>query len=230
VDEKEHWQAVYDTKPAAAVSWFQPTAERSLALIRHVAPDRDAPVIDVGGGASVLVDELLALGYQDLTVLDLAGSALRVAQQRLRLSGGGGGVAAARVRWLEADVRTAPLPAAHYAVWHDRAVFHFLTNAADRAAYVAQVERAVRPGGFVLVATFAEDGPTTCSGLPVARYSPEALHGEFGAAFELVAVEREAHPTPMGTQQAFIYCLCRWAGPRSATVVVGHAGATTSAA
>jgi SAM-dependent methyltransferase len=204
MDDKEHWEAVYEAKPADGVSWFQPSAERSLALIQRVAPALDAPIIDVGGGASVLVDDLLGLGYRDLTVLDLARSALAVAQERL-------GAPAADVRWLEADVRTAALPEDHFAVWHDRAVFHFLTDAADRAAYVAQVERAVRSGGFVLVATFAEDGPTKCSGLPVARYSPDALHREFGSAFELVSSERETHATPVGTQQQFIYCLCRLA-------------------
>ena len=211
MDDKRHWESVYEATPADAVSWFQPAAERSLAMIRRVAPALDLPIIDVGGGASVLVDDLLRLGYRDLTVLDLAGGALAVARGRL-------GAAAAGVHWLEADVRTAPLPDVRYAVWHDRAVFHFLTDAADRAAYVAQVQRAVRPGGFVLVATFAEDGPTTCSGLPVARYSPDALHREFGRAFELVATERETHDTPMGTQQKFIYCLCRWAGPHTSSL------------
>jgi len=202
MDDKSHWETVYGTKPADAVSWFQPTAQRSLRLIRRVAPDLDAPIIDVGGGASVLVDELLQAGYRDLTVLDLARNALEVAQGRLASS-------ATRVRWLEADVRTATLPFAHYAVWHDRAVFHFLTSAVDRAAYVKQVERAVRAGGFVIVATFAEDGPVSCSGLPVARYSPDALHDQFGSSFELVSSERESHETPAGTRQTFTYCLCR---------------------
>lgn len=205
MDDRRHWEAVYETKAPDAVSWFQPNAERSLAMIRRVAPAADAAVIDVGGGASVLVDDLLSAGYQNLTVLDLAGSALKVAQARL-------GSAAAGVKWIEADVRTAPLPEGGYAVWHDRAVFHFLTDPADRAAYVRQVQRAVRPGGYVLVATFAEDGPTRCSGLPVARYSPDALHREFGGEFELLTSERESHATPMGTEQSFIYCLCRWSG------------------
>lgn len=205
MDDKRHWERVYETKAADSVSWFQPTAARSLAMIMDVVPDRQAPIIDVGGGASVLVDDLLRVGYRDITVLDLAGSALAVARARL-------GAAAADVHWLEGDVRTVPLPAAHFAVWHDRAVFHFLTDAADRAAYVTQVQRAVRPGGFVLVATFAEEGPTKCSGLPVARYSPDALHQEFGDAFEMISSQRETHSTPTGSQQEFIYCLCRWSG------------------
>ena len=203
MDDKSHWQQVYERKAPDAVSWYQPTAARSLTMIRRVLGDAlDAPIIDVGGGASVLVDELLGAGYRDLTVLDLAGSALATARARL-------GGSADAVRWIEADVRTAALPAAHYALWHDRAVFHFLTDAADRAAYVSQVRRAVRPGGHVLVATFAEDGPTSCSGLPVARYDAAALHGQFGDGFTLVTSEREAHPTPMGTTQSFVYCLCR---------------------
>lgn len=205
MNEKRHWEAVYSKNRPEAVSWFQPSAERSLALIRSVAPDLNVPIIDVGGGTSVLVDDLLGAGYKNLSVLDLAGSALAVAKARL-------GPAASAVRWIEADVRTADLPTGAYGVWHDRAVFHFLTRAADRAAYVAQVQRTLRVGGYALVATFAEDGPSKCSGLPVARYSAQGLHDEFGDSFELVAAERESHSTPMGIEQPFIYCLCRWRG------------------
>ena len=205
MSEKQHWETVYETKAPDAVSWFQPSADRSRALIQRVAPDFAAPIIDVGGGASVLVDNLLRLGYRNLTVLDLAGSALDIARARL-------GPAASAVRWIEGDVRSVALPGSTYAVWHDRAVFHFLTDSADRERYVAQVQRSVRPGGYVIVATFAQDGPTKCSGLPVARYSAESLHHEFGGGFELVASEHESHETPMGTQQAFIYCLCRMTG------------------
>ena len=208
MEDKRHWETVYGTKAIDAVSWFQPSATTSLALIQRVAPPRNTPIIDVGGGASVLVDGLLDAGYRDVTVLDIAASALAAAKERL-------GPAADRVHWLEGDARTAPLDEARYGVWHDRAVFHFLTDANDRAAYVRQVERTVRVGGHVIVATFAEDGPTKCSGLPVARYSADALHHEFGPSFELLASEREMHTTPMGTQQAFVYCLCRWAGPES---------------
>jgi hypothetical protein len=203
MQDKSHWESLYGTRSAEAVSWYQRRAARSLEMIRAAAPDLASPIIDVGGGASVLVDELLAAGYTDLTVMDLAGTALAVARSRL-------GARADEVRWLEADVRQVALPAAHYALWHDRAVFHFLTEPGDRAAYVAQVERSVRSGGHVLVATFAEDGPTRCSGLPVARYSAAALHDELGPAFELVSSAREEHVTPMGVRQAFTYCLCRW--------------------
>src|SRR5829696_628113 len=202
MDDKTYWERVYGTRAPDALSWYQPHASRSLALIRAVIGNTHDPIIDVGGGASVLVDELLDAGYSDLTVLDLAQAALAVARSRL-------GTRAASVHWLEADVRSVALPRAHYAVWHDRAVFHFLTEPADRDAYVAQVERAVRPGGHVLVATFAEDGPTQCSGLPVARYSAAELHGAFGSAFDLLSSEREEHVTPAGAHQSFVYCLCR---------------------
>ena len=202
MQDKSHWESIYGTRSAEAVSWYQRHAARSLEMIRAAAPDLASPIIDVGGGASVLVDELLTAGYTDLTVMDLAGTALAVARSRL-------GARADEVHWLEADVRQVALPAAHYALWHDRAVFHFLTEPGDGAAYVAQVERSVRSGGHVLVATFAEDGPTRCSGLPVARYSAAALHDAFGPAFELVSTAREEHLTPAGAAQAFTFCLCR---------------------
>jgi SAM-dependent methyltransferase len=202
VDRKTHWETIYKTKPPDQVSWFQPEATLSLALIRRIAPDATAAIIDVGGGASRLIDGLLAAGYRELCVLDLSPTALADARRRV-------GPAGAAVTWLEADVLGATLPPAAFDVWHDRAVFHFLTDAADRARYVAQVRRAVRPGGHVLVAAFADDGPAQCSGLPVVRYSASALHGEFGAGFRLVDSAREEHVTPSGATQAFVYCLCQ---------------------
>ena len=202
MDRKSHWEAIYRNKLPTQVSWYQPHALRSLDLIRRVSPPPDGAIIDVGGGASTLIDDLLDAGYHDLTVLDLSATAL--AKTRMRL-----GAQAGRIRWLEADILDAQLPRAGYSVWHDRAVFHFLTAPADRARYLAQVRQAVRPGGFALVATFADDGPTRCSGLEVRRYSPEALHAEFGAPFRMMASEREEHLTPGGVRQAFIYCLCR---------------------
>jgi SAM-dependent methyltransferase len=202
MDSKSHWEQIYRNKLPTQVSWYQPHALRSLALIRRVSPPPNGAIIDVGGGASTLADDLLDAGYRDLTVLDLSAAAL--AEARIRL-----GSRAGSVRWIEADILDASLPKTGYSVWHDRAVFHFLTAPGDRARYVAQVRRAVRSGGFVLVATFADDGPTQCSGLEVHRYSPEALHAEFGAPFRLMASEREEHVTPAGVRQAFIYCLCR---------------------
>lgn len=200
-----HWESVYRTKSPTELSWYQPEARLSLDLIRRVEADFDTPIIDVGGGASTLVDGLLEAGYRELTVLDLAPKALALAQQRL-------GKRAELVRWISADVLTTTLPARHYAVWHDRAVFHFLTDPRDRARYVAQAEGAVRPGGHVMVASFGPDGPTRCSGLEVIRYSPEGMHAEFGANFKLLDSVREDHRTPSGLTQAFVYCLCRVGG------------------
>lgn len=197
-----HWEHVYRTKGPDQVSWFQAEARLSRELIERHAPARESRIIDIGAGASTLVDGLLAAGYRELTVLDLSSAALDIARRRI-------GDAANAVQWLAADVLTVELPAQQFDVWHDRAVFHFLTSATDRARYVAQVRHAVRPGGLVIVATFAEDGPTRCSGLDVARYSAGALHAEFGSGFTLLHSEREVHTTPSGAVQAFTYCLCR---------------------
>lgn len=198
----EHWEGVYRTKAATDVSWYQPEARRSLELIRRVATDNDAPILDVGGGASTLVDGLLGTGYRAVTVLDISPTALAIAADRL-------GPRAAGVAWVAADVLAAGLPSDSYEVWHDRAVFHFLAGPEDRARYVAQVRRAVRPGGHVIVASFSPEGPARCSGLEVVRYSPEAMHAEFGSGFRLVDSVREDHHTPTGATQSFVYCLCR---------------------
>jgi ubiquinone/menaquinone biosynthesis C-methylase UbiE len=202
MDPQKHWEAIYRSKAPTEVSWYQPEARLSLELIRRIAPELDASVLDVGGGASTLADGLLSAGYRDVTVLDWASAALARAQERL-------GERATQVRWVVADVLDTPLPAASCAVWHDRAVFHFLTDARDRARYVAQVERVVPPGGHVIVASFGPEGPSQCSGLEVVRYSPEGLHTEFGAAFRLLDSAKEDHRTPGGSVQAFVYCLCR---------------------
>jgi ubiquinone/menaquinone biosynthesis C-methylase UbiE len=202
MEAKGHWERVYETKAVNAVSWFQPHAEQSLCLIHQTGLPLSASIIDVGGGASTLVDDLLSEGYRKLTVLDLSAAALGAAKARL-------GDAASAVNWLEADVTKVKLPPNAYDVWHDRAVFHFLTSPREREAYVNAVLRAVKPAGFVIVATFAEDGPLQCSGLPVVRYSPDSLHAEFGAPFSLLKHEREEHHTPSGAVQRFIYCYCR---------------------
>jgi SAM-dependent methyltransferase len=199
---QSHWEHIYRTKDPTQVSWYQPEPRLSLDLIRRVAPDFEAPIIDVGGGASALVDGLLDAGYRNVTVLDLAPSALAIARQRLW------GRADA-ITWIAADVLTAPLPRSSYAVWHDRAVFHFLTDPRDRARYVDQTRYAVGPGGHVIVASFGPDGPGRCSGLDVVRYSPDTLHSEFGTGFRLLDSVREDHHTPSGVSQAFVYCLCR---------------------
>lgn len=199
---KDHWEKVYSTKAADAVSWFQPHADLSLDLIKATGAELNAAIIDVGGGASTLVDDLAAEGYCDLTVLDLSAAALTAARTRM-------GALAKKVQWLEADITKVEFPENRFDIWHDRAVFHFLTDPADRDVYVKTVLRSVRPGGHVIVATFAEDGPLQCSGLPVMRYRPGELHDEFGDAFTLLQHKREAHQTPFGTVQQFVYCYCR---------------------
>lgn len=202
MDSKQHWDQVYRTKAPDAVSWYQEHAGRSMELILAAKVPRSAAIIDVGSGASRLIDDLLSHGFTHVTALDLSAAALAATRERV-------GVRGAQVQWLEADITTVELPHHAYDLWHDRAVFHFLTEPAQRAAYVRAVQHAVKPGGHVIVATFAEDGPSQCSGLPVQRYSEQGLHAQFGAPFELVRSEREAHSTPFGTEQRFIYCYCR---------------------
>lgn len=202
MQSRDHWEKVYTSKATDAVSWFQPHADLSVGLIKATGAAHDAAIIDVGGGASTLVDDLLADGYTDLTVLDLSAAALAAARSRL-------GPRGSAVRWIAADITRADLPANRYDIWHDRAVFHFLTAPEQRAAYVQAVFRAVKPGGHVIVATFAEDGPEQCSGLPVMRYRADQLHDQFGDAFTLLRHQKEAHHTPSGTVQQFVYCYCR---------------------
>jgi 2-polyprenyl-3-methyl-5-hydroxy-6-metoxy-1,4-benzoquinol methylase len=199
--QQEHWEKVYQTKASDAVSWFQEHATRSLEIIRSIGATSDAQIIDVGAGASTLVDDLLAGGFKNVSLLDLSKSAMEVARKRL-------GPAGQNTTWITGDIRTVDLPGQTYDIWHDRAVFHFLTDPADRTAYVHQVIRAVKPGGHVIVATFSPDGPDKCSGLPVVRYDPDQLHGEFGPAFELLEHTSEEHKTPWGSVQHFVYCHC----------------------
>jgi len=197
-----HWEKIYREKAPDAVSWYRPHLETSLALIERAAPERGVSIIDVGGGESTLVDDLLAHGYQNITVLDVSQTAIAVTKKRL-------GSAAEEVQWVTADIVNGELAPNAYDVWHDRAVFHFLTAMDQRLAYVRQVARAVKPGGHVLVSTFGPEGPTTCSGLEVVRYDAESLHAEFGVRFRLLDSIKEFHNTPFGTTQQFLYCLCR---------------------
>ncbi len=202
MDRQAHWEAIYARRAPDEVSWFQPHATVSMDIIRSALPDRDAHILEVGGGASLLVDDLLDAGYRRVTVLDLAPSALGVVRSRL-------GPRARAVSFVQGDITTVALQPAGFALWHDRAVFHFLTDEGDRRRYLDQVRRAVVPGGLVLVATFAEDGPTQCSGLKVVRYSPGQLHAVLGHEFDLVDSRREEHRTPGGAVQHFTYCLLR---------------------
>lgn len=199
---REHWENVYTSKPADSVSWFQPHANASLQFIDSTDVPHEGHIIDVGGGASTLVDDLLAKGYSNISVLDLSGAALQVAQSRL-------GSQTSKVTWLTGDITKIQLPENCYDLWHDRAVFHFLVEAEDRAAYKNTLIRSVKPDGHVIIATFAEDGPLKCSGLPVKRYSVAELQAEMGAQFTLVHSKREQHATPSGAIQNFNYCYFR---------------------
>ncbi len=202
MDARSHWENVYTTKAPDAVSWYRSHLETSLELIEKVAPARSTSIIDVGGGESTLVDDLLARGYLNLSVLDVSPTAIDVTKRRL-------GHAAERVHWVIGEITNADLSPNNYDLWHDRAVFHFLRTAEERAAYVRQVAKAVRSGGHVLVSTFGPEGPTKCSGLEVVRYDAESLHAEFGVHFRLLESLKELHETPFGSTQQFLYCLCR---------------------
>jgi ubiquinone/menaquinone biosynthesis C-methylase UbiE len=199
---KDHWDNVYQTKAPDSVSWYLPHLERSVDLIQRVAPNPACSVIDVGSGESTLVNDLLARGYRDITVLDISMTAIHHAWERT-------GALAQHVTWMVADITKVALPSQRFDVWHDRAVFHFLTDPDARVAYVERVAQSMKVGGHVIVATFGPEGPTKCSGLDVVRYDADSLHGQFGRRFELLDSTIETHRTPFGTTQQFLYCLCR---------------------
>ena len=203
-DSKDHWDSIYGRKAPDQLSWYRPHLDRSLDLIRQAGVAPDGAIIDVGGGSSTLVDDLLARGHTNVTVLDISQQAVAAAKERL-------GPRADAVRWLVADVTTVELPAATYDFWHDRAVFHFLRDEGARRRYVEAARQALKPGGHILVATFGPEGPQKCSGLEVVRYSAEGLHTEFGAGFEKMSGTTEVHKTPWGSEQQFVYCYCRLA-------------------
>jgi SAM-dependent methyltransferase len=193
-DRREHWDHTYTVKSDTAVSWYQGVPERSLAMIRKAGK---GSVIDIGGGASRLVDRLMAENYNDLTVLDISDVALGRSKERL-------GVEADKVAWIVADI-TLWTPERIWDIWHDRAVFHFLTDAAAQDAYIAALKAGTRAGSHVVISTFALSGPEKCSGLPVQRYSAETLAARLGKDFMLEAQEAETHPTPFGTTQDFTF-------------------------
>jgi trans-aconitate methyltransferase len=201
LSRQHHWEKVYTTRGESEVSWFQETPALSLELIALVGAMQDSAIIDIGGGASRLVDHLVSLGYQDLTVLDLSAAALASARSRI-------GGRADRVTWITADV-TLWQPLRSYDVWHDRAAFHFLTEPNDQAAYIARLRRALRVGGHAIIATFAPDGPERCSGLTVSRYDADALAATLGAGFELIDTRRHDHTTPWGSVQKFQFSTFR---------------------
>ena len=198
---RQHWDRTYTTKPETGVSWYQTDPAISFRLITSAAPDRASPIVDVGGGASRLVDRLLGAGYSDLTVLDISDAALL--RSKARLEG-----LSAHVQWIVSDVTEWRSPR-RFAVWHDRAVFHFQTDHESQSAYIAALTMATAPGSAVIIATFAPTGPERCSGLPVQRYSPAALADRLGTDFQLTDDVAERHQTPFGTTQDFVYCAFR---------------------
>lgn len=200
----DHWEGVYATRAAHEVGWYQVRPETSLQLIAKLGIRPDDAVIDVGGGASNLVDHLVQKGFHHLTVLDISPAAIAAVKARL-------GDDANTVKWIAGDI-TETRPPGPYRLWHDRAVFHFLTDPGQRAIYVAGLRAALPAGGHLIMATFAEDGPTECSNLPVCRYSPEQLAAALGTGFLLVESLRETHVTPSQGRQNFIYCVFSVAG------------------
>jgi SAM-dependent methyltransferase len=204
-ERQEHWDEVYQRKGPGEVSWYRPHLDRSLHFIDQAGLAKNSAILDVGGGASTLVDDLIARGYRNVTVNDLSASA--IAQARARL-----GERAASVSWLVGDITTIALPEHSFDFWHDRAVFHFLTDPVARTRYVEAVRHALKPDGHVLVATFGPEGPERCSGLPVMRYDAEGIHHQFGETFRKVGSAEEVHQTPWGSEQEFVYCYCRMPG------------------
>jgi SAM-dependent methyltransferase len=202
MNAQAHWDTIYTEKAPDAVSWYAPHLETSLALIERLAGGRAASIIDIGGGRSTLVDDLLMRGYEHLTVLDISRVAIEATRTRLGQAAEG----VRRVQWIDADITKCRLEPGAFDLWHDRAVFHFLTDANDRAAYVEQVSSAVKRGGHVVVGTFGPEGPLKCSGLDVMRYDAESMREAFGARFLMLESTNEWHRTPFGTMQQFLYC------------------------
>lgn len=197
--QKDHWEQVYSTKPAERLGWYAPHLQVSLSWIKDLGLSVNVPIIDVGGGASTLVEDLLDEGYRSITVLDISEKALSLARARL-------GKNAESVRWLEGDICSVDLPLHHYGLWHDRAVFHFLTSSEQQRQYRLQLLKALRPNGHLIIGTFAPEAPPKCSGLPVQRYSPEQLERALGEEFELKRHRKELHVTPGGVKQMYLYC------------------------
>lgn len=198
MDRQKHWQNIYESKEQTNVSWFQPHLQKSLAMIDSANLKADVRIIDVGGGASTLVDDLLARGFKNLTVLDISANALEKTKERL-------GNKSDFVNWITADVTQFALPENHFDLWHDRAVFHFLTDPNDRELYLNNLRRALKPEGHFIIAAFAQDGALKCSGLDVERYSLEKMQQAIGADFELLQSFGEEHHTPFNTTQNFVY-------------------------
>jgi SAM-dependent methyltransferase len=199
MDRRKHWEKVYSSTPVDKVGWYEPHLETSLAWTEDLGLAKDVPIIDIGAGASTLVDDLLSKGYESITVLDLSASALASAKERL-------GERSGSVTWLEGDITSIDLPAHHYGLWHDRAVFHFLTRPEQQEQYRDNLLKALQPAGHLVIGTFAPEAPPKCSGLPVQRYSAQELASTLGSEFELKRHQKMMHLTPGGTEQMYLYC------------------------
>ena len=200
MNKRDHWERVYSTRSVSELGWYEPHLQPSLNWVKDLCLHVDAPLIDVGGGASTLADDLLMEGFRAITVLDISGKALALAKARL-------GKKADTVTWLEGDITMVSLPARYYALWHDRAVFHFLTAPEQQLGYRGRLMHALRPGGHVIMGTFAPEAPPTCSGLPVQRYNTQQLENILGREFELLCHHNVLHVTPGGVEQMYLYCL-----------------------
>lgn len=204
MDSKSHWQNIYTDKNSNQLSWFQEHAEMSLHIFKKNVHNRNTQIIDIGAGTSTLLDDLLQSGYSKIDVLDISAEALQISQQRIKSL-----QTNAKINWIQANILETNLPHHHYDIWHDRAVFHFLTKQQDREHYIQKLMYALKPGGKVIISTFGPDGPLECSGLPIVRYSHDSLHNEFGLRFELLEHGEDEHQTPSGSIQKFIYCYCK---------------------
>jgi 2-polyprenyl-3-methyl-5-hydroxy-6-metoxy-1,4-benzoquinol methylase len=202
MNQKDHWEQVYSTKMAEKVGWYKRHLQTSVDWIEELNLAADAPIIDVGAGASTLVDDLLGAGHRSIAVLDISEEALCSVKERL-------GKKASMVTWLAGDITAVVLPENHYEVWHDRAVFHFLTELDQQQRYRETLLKAIKPGGHLIIGTFSPEAPPTCSGLPVQRYSLEQLQDTLGPEFELVRHHKEKHVTPSGLEQMYLYCCFR---------------------
>jgi SAM-dependent methyltransferase len=199
MESETHWRTVFESNDSTAVSWYQPHLDVSLGMISRTGVGKDCELLDVGGGDSTLVDDLVLRGFSSVTVLDIASSAIERAKLRL-------GEACGCVVWKQGDILLTPLPDRYIDVWHDRAVFHFFVEELKRREYVSKASNAIRPHGHLVIATFASDGPERCSGLPTMRYSQSGLAQEFKQDFILIESQTESHLTPQGREQRFIYC------------------------
>ena len=208
MDKSQHWERIYNTKSHEQMSWHAPHLATSLEWISQAAPSHHASIIDVGGGASTLVDDLLASGFDNLTVADISGTAITQSQSRL-------GSASANINWIVGDITSVSLPQRAFDIWHDRAVFHFLVHPGDRSAYRKQLAHALKPDGQLILAVFSTNGPQTCSGLPVARYDVQSIQQEFAPHFRLLKSAILPHQTPSGATQEFLYCHIGRAGAAS---------------